>query len=236
MSKHYGEIAFTDRVSAVQDRYGSRPFYARHRASAQTPEGPDPITPDVVGYLAARDSFYLATTSETGWPYVQYRGGPPGFLQVLDEHTLGWADFRGNLQYISTGNISGNDRVALLVMDYPERERLKIFGHARVVLADDEPAVVSAVSRPDYDAVVERAIVVSVDAYDWNCQQHIMPRYTLAELGPRAAELRDQITKLETENATMRTLLSARDDKILLRPSTSRRPPSAEGGPGLDLG
>jgi predicted pyridoxine 5'-phosphate oxidase superfamily flavin-nucleotide-binding protein len=208
MSKHYGEIAFTGHVNDVQERYGSRSFYARQGARAQSSDGPDAVTPEVRGYLAERDSFYLATVSETGWPYVQYRGGPPGFLQVLDEHTLGWADFRGNLQYISTGNISADDRVALLVMDYPDRRRLKIFGHARIAFADDEPDLVATLSRPDYDAVIERAVVVTVDAFDWNCQQHITPRYTLAELQAPLAALRDRIAALEAQNAELRNLLS----------------------------
>jgi predicted pyridoxine 5'-phosphate oxidase superfamily flavin-nucleotide-binding protein len=135
--------------------------------------------------------------SETGWPYVQFRGGPPGFLRVLDEHTVGWADFRGNLQYISTGNLAGNDRVALIVMDYPNRQRLKIYGHARVAYVEDEPELVAQMAVPDYDAVVQRAVVVTVEAFDWNCQQHITPRYTAAELAPVLAQLRQRIRDLE---------------------------------------
>lgn len=199
MSRHYGDIAFTEAVGEVQERYGSRRFYDRWRARTPRPGGidgtaraegaaGDALTEDERAYLAGRDSFYLASVSSTGWPYVQFRGGPPGFLQVLDDHTVGWADFRGNLQHISTGNVAGNDRVALIVMDYPERQRLKVYGHARVAYVEDEPDLVDRLTVPGYVAVVQRAVVVSVAAYDWNCPQHITPRWSAAELeGPLAA-------------------------------------------------
>lgn len=204
VSTNYGRIAFTDPVNAVQQRYGSREFYARHQARTRSREGADALTPEVGEFLAERDGCYLASVGETGWPYVQFRGGPPGFLQVLDEHTLGWADFRGNLQYISTGNVAANDRVALFVMDYPHRRRLKIFGHARVVFAQDDPDLVARVTRPDYQAVVERAVLIAVEAFDWNCPQHITPRYSVAELEPHLGPLRQQIAALQAENAEMR--------------------------------
>ena len=204
VSRNYGRIAFTDPVKDVQQRYGSREFYARHQARTHSRDGVDALTPDVGQFLADRDGFYLATVSETGWPYVQFRGGPPGFLQVLNEHTLAWADFRGNLQYISAGNVAANDRVALFVMDYSHRRRLKIFGHAQVVFAQDDPDLIASLARPDYQAVVERAVVIAVEAFDWNCQQHITPRYTLAELEPHVGPLRQQIAALQAENAEMR--------------------------------
>jgi predicted pyridoxine 5'-phosphate oxidase superfamily flavin-nucleotide-binding protein len=119
VSEHYRDIAFTDQVGNVQERYGSRQFYAHRRKREPDAPGVDPITPDVRAFLVRRDSFYLATVSESGWPYVQFRGGPPGFLRVRDNHTVGWADFQGNLQYISTGNVAGDDRIALIVMDFP---------------------------------------------------------------------------------------------------------------------
>lgn len=205
------EIAFTENVKEVQDRYGSGRFYARHQEAARGSASRDVMGSDVREFLLERDSFYVATVSETGWPYVPYRGGPPGFLQVLDDHTLGWADFRGNLQYISTGNLSGDDRVALFVMDYPDRQRLKIFGRARVVFVEDDPELVATLTRPDYEAVVERGVVVSVDAFDWNCQQHITPRYTVSELEPRAAALRGRLAALEAENHEMHSRLFARE-------------------------
>lgn len=209
MSKSYGRIAFTDAVAAQQERFGSRRFYARHQTRAEDGDGSDALTGDVRDYLAGRDSFYLATVSETGWPYVQYRGGPPGFLQVLSDHTIGWADFRGNFQYISTGNLAGADRVALIVMDYPSRRRLKIYGHASIHDADEEPDLVGRLADDRYEAVVERAVVVTVAAFDWNCQQHITPRYTLEELRPQIDALQHQLAALQSENSELRRLLEA---------------------------
>jgi predicted pyridoxine 5'-phosphate oxidase superfamily flavin-nucleotide-binding protein len=145
----------------------------------------------------------------TGWPYVQFRGGPPGFLRVLDDRTIAWADFRGNLQYISTGNLAGDDRAALIVLDYPTRQRLKIYGHARVAYAEDDPELTARLTPPDYDAVVQRAVVVSVAAFDWNCQQHITPRYTAAELEAPLTAMRERIRDLERDNAELARALSA---------------------------
>jgi predicted pyridoxine 5'-phosphate oxidase superfamily flavin-nucleotide-binding protein len=207
LSKHYGTIAFTDTVRDVQRDHGSLSFYDRKRVQGETQPGADALTEDEKEYLAERDSFYLATVSETGWPYVQFRGGPTGFLRVVDDHTIGWADFRGNLQYISSGNLAADGRVALIVMDYVHRRRLKIFGHARIVDAAADPALVTSFADPDYDAEVERVVLVTVDAFDWNCPQHITPRFTAAELEPHLAPLRDQLAALQAENAQLREKL-----------------------------
>lgn len=207
MSTHYGAIAFTDKVREVQREHGSRRLYARQEARAKASEGPDPLTDDEREFLATRDSFYLATVSETGWPYVQFRGGPPGFLTVLDAHTLGWADFRGNLQYVSVGNLSHDTRVALIVMDYPRQQRLKIYGRARVVAAAEAPELVTRLARTDYEAEIERVVTVSVEAFDWNCPQHITPRFTEAEIEPHVAGLERRIAALEAENAMLRSEL-----------------------------
>ena len=204
MSKHYGAIAFTDAVVDVQREHGSDGFYGRKRVQGKAAPGVDALTDDEREYLAERDGFYLASVSETGWPYVQFRGGPPGFLRVVDDHTIGWADFRGNLQYITTGNVSGDDRVALIVLDYAQRRRLKIFGHARVVTVADDAALVTSFADPGYDAEVERAVLVTVEAFDWNCQQHITPRFSAAELEPHLAPLRRQLADLQAENARLR--------------------------------
>ena len=211
MSKHYGSIAFTDAVVGVQREYGSDGFYGRKRVQGNAAPGIDALTDDEREYLAERDSFYLATVSETGWPYVQYRGGPRGFLRVVDDHTIGWADFRGNLQYISTGNVGGDDRVALIALDYAHQRRLKIFGHARVVTVAEDPALVKSFADPDYSAEVERAVLVTVQAYDWNCQQHITPRFSAAELEPHLAPLRRQLADLQAENARLREGLGSGD-------------------------
>ena len=211
MSKHYGSIAFTDAVVGVQREYGSDGFYGRKRVQGNAAPGIDALTDDERGYLAERDSFYLATVSETGWPYVQYRGGPRGFLRVVDDHTIGWADFRGNLQYISTGNVGGDDRVAIIALDYAHQRRLKIFGHARVVTVAEDPALVKSFADPGYSAEVERAVLVTVEAFDWNCQQHITPRFSAAELEPHLAPLRRQLADLQAENARLREGLGSDD-------------------------
>jgi predicted pyridoxine 5'-phosphate oxidase superfamily flavin-nucleotide-binding protein len=208
MSTKYGSIAFTEHVKAVQDTYGSGDFYARHAARGAGQVEGDALTADVTDFLDGRDSFYLATVSETGWPYVQHRGGAPGFVRTIDDHTIGWADFRGNLQHVSTGNLSTDDRVALIAVDYPTRRRLKIYGHARVVRAEDDPDLAARLTRPDHDAIVERAVVVTVEAYDWNCPQHITPRFTVAELSERIAPMRMRLESLETENALLREELA----------------------------
>jgi len=203
VSKHYGTIAFTDDVRAVQCHHGSQAFYDRKRIAGEATPGPDPLTEDERDYLAERDSFYLATVSDTGWPYVQFRGGPKGFLRVLDLHSVGWADFRGNLQYISAGNLAGDNRVSIIAVDYVHRRRLKIFGHARIVTAEEDPQLADALKDPAYKAVVERAVVIDVEAFDWNCPQHITPRFTAAELEPVLAGLRDQLAALQAENTRL---------------------------------
>ena len=219
MSKHYGAIAFTEAVRDVQREHGSDGFYDRKRVQGKAAPGTDALTEDEKDYLAERDSFYLASVSETGWPYVQFRGGPIGFLRVVDEHTIGWADFRGNLQYISTGNFTGNDRVALIAMDYLHRRRLKIFGRARIVTAEDDPALISTFADPGYDAEVERAVLVTVEAFDWNCPQHITARFTAAELEPHLAPMRHRLAALETENAQLRERLD-NAERAVERPNT----------------
>lgn len=210
MSKHYAAIAFTDAVRDVQHLHGSDAFYDRKRVEGKAVPGSDALTEDEKDYLAERDSFYLATVSETGWPYVQFRGGPVGFLRVVDDRTIGWADFRGNLQYISTGNLSGDNRVALIAMDYVHRRRLKIFGHARVVTAEDDSALIDTFADPGYDAVVERAVLVTVEAFDWNCPQHITTRFSAAELEPHLVPLQREVAALRAENAQLRAELDGR--------------------------
>lgn len=183
MTDTYGQIAFTDAVKSVQEVQGSRNAYARVGAR---PERKRRLGPEETEFIHARDSFFLASVSETGWPYVQYRGGPEGFLHVIDDHTLGFADFCGNRQYITTGNITGNDRVALLLIDFANRRRLKIFGRMHSVPQAEDPALADALSDRDYDvlhdATVERAFLIAVEAFDWNCPQHIRPRFTEEEI------------------------------------------------------
>src|SRR4051812_44771290 len=184
MSRSYHRLAFTDHVRDSQVRYGSRAALDRldgrtaHGGDAGQPH--DPLTAAEQRFVSERDGFYLATVSDSGWPYVQFRGGPAGFVTSPDEHTLAWADFRGNRQYISTGNLSHDRRVALIFMDYPNQLRLKVFGVATVT--DVDRGATAPLAVPGYRAKVEREVRVSVSAYDWNCPQHITPRYSAVEL------------------------------------------------------
>jgi len=179
MSHQFAEITFTDGVKAAQEEYGSRMRMERFAGIS----GPNDILTDrEAGFIAERDTFYIATVNEDGWPYVQHRGGPPGFLRVIGPKSLAYADFRGNTQLVSVGNVSSNDRVSLILMDYPNRRRLKILGHMRVENAQAVPAEdLAAVELPDYRAQVERVVYIDVTAFDWNCPQHITQRYTESE-------------------------------------------------------
>jgi len=178
MTHRSSEILFTDSVKRAQARYGSREQMERLQQ-----HGPanDTLTEAERDFIQARDGFYLATVSETGWPYLQFRGGPAGFVRVLDGKTLGYADFRGNRQYVSTGNLAHDDRAALFFMDYANRARLKLLGHARIVDATEAPDLAARLAVPGYPARVERALLIAVESYEWNCHQHITPRYTEAE-------------------------------------------------------
>lgn len=181
----------TPAVLAAQQHYYGR------SSSLGAPAGTDRLTPDEQAFIEPRDSFYMATVTENGWPYVQHRGGAPGFLRVLHPAQIGFADFRGNRQMLSTGNLGANDRVSLILMDYPRRERLKILGHARVVDAREHPELAGRLGGSDRRAVVERIVLIDVVSFDWNCPQHITPRYTAAEVESMIAPLRLRISELE---------------------------------------
>jgi uncharacterized protein len=189
----FNEIAFTPAVKEEQVTHGSRKAYAaQERQSARD----ERFGAAETAFIAARDSFYLASVSETGWPYVQHRGGPPGFLRVLDERTLAFADFRGNRQYISAGNVDGDPRVCLFLMDYPEQTRLKILGNARLT---DDPDILAKLTVPGYPGHVERAWLIDVAGFSWNCPQHITPRFTEAEVSRIIEPLQARILELEAQ-------------------------------------
>lgn len=193
MGHRFAEIAFTPGVKAVQEQNGSRRSYARMEGGAQMRHR---LGERETQFIAARDSFYMATVSETGWPYTQHRGGPAGFLRVLDEKTIGFADFSGNRQYISVGNLLGNDRVSLFLMDYAKRTRLKILGRVRMI-APDEAETMRKLAVDGVEARIERGFLIEVEAFDWNCPQHITERYTLADVEHATAALRARIAELE---------------------------------------
>ncbi len=200
------DIAATTGVRAAQDVNGSGDYWAAFKGDRPS----DRFTEAEIAFIAGRDSFYMATVSESGWPYVQHRGGPPGFIRILDDRTLAIADFRGNRQYISTGNLASDDCAALILMDYPNRRRLKIYAHieARDLAAD--PELAAKLTLPGYRAKVERGLVIHLAAFDWNCPQHITPRFSEAELAPALAPLRARLQALESENAALRAELAAK--------------------------
>ena len=189
MTHQFADITFTESVKAAQDQYGSR---AQNERLHQKFGPNDRLTSREIDFIAQRDTFYLATVSETGWPYVQHRGGPPGFLKVVGVNQLAYADFRGNTQLISVGNLSKDDRCSLILMDYPNRRRLKLLGHMRVEDARTiSPDVVAQVELPGYRALAERVAFIDVVAFDWNCPQHITQRYTETELEDQLAKRAD---------------------------------------------
>ncbi|MBP2276806.1 MULTISPECIES: pyridoxamine 5'-phosphate oxidase family protein [Sphingomonas] len=204
------DIATTPSVHAAQVAHGSAGLYEKVGANRTF----DRFGPAEEAFIAARDSFYLASVSETGWPYVQHRGGPPGFVKILDDRTLGFADFRGNRQYISLGNTTVNDRVALILMDYPARRRLKLYARieARDLAAD--AALAEKLTLPGYRGISERAFLLHLEAFDWNCPQHITPRFTESEVAAAVAPLRARFAELETENQALRDALAARGDSL----------------------
>src|SRR5580698_7586156 len=214
MGRSFAQLAFTPGVKRQQQKHGSRHLYARFEESsdvqsidAQSNDNADQLGPDEREFIVTRDGFYMASVSETGWPYVQYRGGVKGFLRVLDERTLGFADLRGNKQYISTGNLEHDDRVALFLMDYAHQMRLKILGRVAVHENDAEAAALLEKLRvPGEKTPAERAMVIHVDAFDWNCPQHITPRYTVEELAGTLDPIRKRMEALEKENARLQGL------------------------------
>ena len=203
------DIATTPSVHAAQVANGSAGLYETAGANRAF----DRFGPAERAFIAARDSFYMASVSETGWPYVQHRGGPPGFVRMLDDRTLAFPDFRGNRQYISLGNTMANDRVALILMDYPARRRLKLYARIEVRDLAAEPALAEKLALPGYRGVPERAFLLHLAAFDWNCPQHIAPRFTESEIAVAVAPLRDRLTELETENQALREALAAHGDQ-----------------------
>jgi uncharacterized protein len=203
MPHNFGSLVFTPAVKALQERNGSRRQYARS-------EGTEPVRlgPEESGFIGERDTFYMATLGSTGWPYVQHRGGPKGFLKVIDESTVAFADFRGNKQYISTGNLMTDNRVALILLDYPRQLRLKILGRVEILEGEKAKNWIPKVRHPEYKAVIERVYVIRVEAFDWNCQQHIVPRYTEEEIREAVAPAEKRMHELEQENEKLREELS----------------------------
>lgn len=198
MTARFFDLLFSQSAKAEQARRGSRNAYSRYAANACEP---DRLTERETSFIAARDSFYIASVNANGWPYMQHRGGAKGFVKILSDSEIGFADFRGNRQYISVGNIADDDRVCLFFMDYPRRLRLKLLGRARSVDLSAAPALADALVDTNYKATVERGVVIAVEAFDWNCPQHITPRFSHAELAPTIEALKARIAELEAQAA-----------------------------------
>lgn len=197
------ELASSDSVRAAQAEMGVDRLWSSGKIDRQF----ERFTPDEVAFIGSRDSFYMASVSQSGWPYVQHRGGPPGFLKVIDDVTLAFADYQGNRQYISVGNLDADDRVALILVDYPHRARLKILAHLERVGLDADPALLAQVLDNDYRAKPERIFRLRLAAFDWNCPQHITPRFTETEIERAVQPLRDRLDELEAENRRLRERL-----------------------------
>jgi predicted pyridoxine 5'-phosphate oxidase superfamily flavin-nucleotide-binding protein len=195
MAKNFAEIAFTDAVKKLQEKHGSRGIYDRMEKFKVV----DGLTINEVIFIQNRNSFYLASIGANEFPYIQHRGGPKGFLKVLDVNRLGFIDFAGNKQYVSVGNIATNNNVSLIIVDYPTRTRLKIFAKAEVIELKDHPELYDQLDLDEYKFRPERMIVFNIEAYDWNCPQHITPRYTVEEIEQAFSSQKEYITELESE-------------------------------------
>ncbi len=206
MAHNFGVLVFTPLVKALQEKYGSRRQYARMEAGTSAP---DRLGAAEIEFIGERDSFYMATVGASGWPYIQHRGGTQGFLKVIDDQTIAFADFRGNKQYISTGNLASDDRVALIMVDYPARERLKILGRAEVFEGEVARDWIERLREPGSKDVIERAYVIRVEAFDWNCPQHITPRHTEAQIREALLPFERRLEALEIENERLRSQLNA---------------------------
>jgi uncharacterized protein len=215
MADKYMQLVLTPAVRRAQDKY-----FGKHQVVENAPET-DALTIDEVGFIVSRDSFYMATVNEAGWPYIQHRGGPPGFVKVMGANLIGFADFKGNRQLVSTGNIGITDRVSLFMMDYPHRTRLKLLGHARVLDAREHQELVDELAPEPLRKKVERLFLIQVISYDWNCPQYITPRFTAAEVEMYAAPLKARVAELEAllAAATAQGLGSIDDKEVHVVPT-----------------
>tara|TARA_R110000751_G_scaffold234229_9_gene335821 strand:- start:126624 stop:127247 length:624 start_codon:yes stop_codon:yes gene_type:complete len=205
MSRAFAEVAFTPNVQAIQKQHGSASSYADFLQPDVDRE--DHLGPGEMEFIARMDGFFQATISQSGWPYVQFRGGPKGFLKVLDNRTVAYADFRGNRQYLSVGNLTGDNRISLILVDYPNRRRLKIWGRARIVEPQD--ILTQKLRDPAYRGLVERAVVITIEALDWNCPAHIPQRLTLQEMQPHLDALHNEVERLKAENRQLRASIGS---------------------------
>ncbi|MFJ7129692.1 pyridoxamine 5'-phosphate oxidase family protein [Streptomyces sp. NPDC098101] len=219
----YDHIAYTPSVRRAQEEMGSAT--AAGRRLREPDGGPDPLTGDAADFIRGLDGFLFSSVSESGWPYIQFRGGPPGFVHVLDPYTLGYLDVRGNRQYITTGNVRGDDRVALFFIDHARRTRLKLFGRATVVPVEKDPALAERLDSTRTEGTVEQLVTIRVEGYAWNCPNHITPRFSQDELSDALAPVRARMARLEEENAALRAELDARRGDGAFPPPDGASPP-----------
>lgn len=208
MSYGFLDIAITPSIRAVQQQMGADEIWTDFRGHREF----DRFSAAEAAFIEQRDSFYIATVSETGWPYVQHRGGPRGFLKLIDEKTLAFADYRGNRQYISTGNLAADNRACLILMDYPNRARMKIYAHVDIVALDENPALAARLTIEGYKAKPERVFLLHLEAFDWNCAQHIKPRFTEHEIDQALQPMRRRLEALESENAALAARLRQHEE------------------------
>jgi uncharacterized protein len=207
MAKNFASLAFTDAVKNLQEKNGSRVSYARMEQLTYV----DGLTENEIDFISQRDSFYMASIGENGFPYIQHRGGPKGFVKVLDAKRIGFIDFKGNMQYISVGNIETNKNMSLIMVDYPARVRLKIYAKAEIVELKDNPELHDALDLKVYKFRPERMVVLHIEAYDWNCPQHITPKYTVEEIEEAFAGQRQQVAKLQEEIIALKQKLKEKE-------------------------
>lgn len=205
MAKNFASLAFTDAVKEMQKKMGSRKSYARMERETYV----DGLTENEIDFIVQRDSFYMASIGENVFPYIQHCGGPKGFVKVLDAKRIGFIDFKGNVQYISVGNIATNNNVALIMVDYPGRTRLKILAKAEIVELKNDDSLFEFLDLGEYKFRPERMMVLHIEAYDWNCPQHITPRYTVEDIEAAFAPQRNQIIALQNEVKELKAKLSA---------------------------
>lgn len=203
MAKNFASIAFTDAVKAIQEKNGSRASYARMAQHTYV----DGLTENEIDFISQRDSFYMATIGDNGYPYIQHRGGPKGFVKVLDTKRIAFIDFRGNMQYISIGNMATNNNVAIIMVDYPAKARLKLYAKAEIVELKDNAVLLEELNLANYKFKPERMMLLHIEAYDWNCPQHITPRYTVEDIEEAFNSQRQHIAILQAEITALKQKL-----------------------------
>ncbi len=205
MARAFTRFCFTPSVTEMQKEQGATSVTGS--LLQDHTDAFDVLTKTEAEFITARDGFYQSTVTETGWPYVQYRGGPAGFLKVIDNKTIAYADYSGNRQYLSNGNLRKNNKISMILMDYPNQRRLKIWGHVTMIDRKEKPEIIAELHDESYRALPERAVIISIEAFDWNCPRHIHQRFTHIEIEAEIKKYKDEIKKLREENEILKKQL-----------------------------